>query len=515
MVGSWVGRGPIPARTLGTKCIVRPHQHSMEVRLNSSRWAVVALLLAAAALPALSQTTKTPQAGASARTSGQEATPRRTSGTPARAGRATGSSTAQHLDGIAAVVNDDVVLQSDVEEQLYLFITNNQLRPDSATVDTLRKQILNEMISAKLTEAEAKRLGYTVSDAEVSRAVEKAIQDAKDRFGAEGFREQLARENTTEEQLRAKYRDDLRKQGMVARLRDRLFPAKPVSLTEAEAFFKEHPDKFPKMPPQVRLSVIQIPGQPDSAADAEGRARALAVRRRILAGEKFAKLAAEASEDPGSAKSGGDLGYFAKGAMEPALEQVAFGLALGEVSEPVHSPFGWHLIEVLDRDTLKTTAGKDSLDAQGQPVPEAHARHILIRVQATDADRERASALAGRVRAEAAKGMDFSTLVRRYSKYQGPQSPDGDIGFVSLGTLLPSIRAGLDTLEVGQISDVLENQAGFNVFKLTDRKPERPYTLDEIRDQLPEAVGQIKERERYDEWIKGLRAKAQVEIRNP
>jgi peptidyl-prolyl cis-trans isomerase SurA len=487
----------------------------MEVTLKPSRWAIVALLLAAASLPARSQPTKTPQAGAPARPSGQEAAPRQAPGTPARADRATSPPAAQHLDGIAAVVNDDVVLQSDVEEQLYLFITSNQMRPDSVTVDTLRKQILNEMINTKLMEAEAKRLGYTVSDAEVSRAVEKAIQDAKDRFGAEGFRDQLARENTTEEQLRAKYREDLRRQGMVARLRDKLFPAKPVSLAEAETFFQEHPDKFPKMPPQARLAVIQIPAQPDSAVDAAGRARALAVRRRILAGEKFAKLAAEASEDPGSAKSGGDLGYFAKGAMDPALEQVAFRLALGEVSEPVHSPYGWHLIEVLDRDTLKTATGRDSLDAQGQPVPEAHARHILIRVQATDADRERARTLAERVRAEAAKGMDFATLVRRYSRYQGPQGPDGDIGFVSLGTLLPSIRDGLDTLEVGQISDVLENQAGFNVFKLTDRKPERPYTLEEIKEQLPEAVGQIKGRERFDEWIKGLRAKAQLEIRNP
>ena len=73
----------------------------------------------------------------------------------------------------------------------------------------------------------------------------------------------------------------------------------------------------------------------------------------------------------------------------------------------------------------------------------------------------------------------------------------------------------LDTLEVGQASDVLENQAGFNIFKLTDRKPERPYTQDEIKDELPGAVGQIKERERFDEWIKGLRGKAHIEIREP
>ncbi|HVP15157.1 MAG TPA: peptidylprolyl isomerase [Terriglobales bacterium] len=472
---------------------------------------MIALLLAAAALPAHSQTTK-PQAAGSA-PAGRTAPPRRTPAATPRTTRTPAPSPTRRLDGIAAVVNDDVILQSDVEEQLYLFITNNQMNPDSATVDTLRRQILNEMINEKLMETEAKRLGYTVSDADLNRAVEKAISDAKTRFGPDGFKEQLARENMSEEQLRAKYRDDLRKQGMVAQLRQKMFPAKPVSQAEAEAFFKAHPEKFPKAPAQVRLSVIQIPVMPDSAADAAGRAKALAIRKRILAGEKFAKLAAEVSDDPGSAKSGGDLGYFAKGTMEPAVEQAAFSLKLGELSEPVQSPYGWHLIEVLDRDTLRTAAGKDSLDAQGQPIPEAHARHILIRVPTTDEDRARAKARAERVAAEARRGTDFTTLVHRYSKLSGPAGTDGDIGLVALNTLYPNIRAGIDTLEVGQTSDVLENQAGYNIFKVTDRKPERPYTLAEVKDDLPKAVAQIKEQERYDEWIQGLRAKAQIEIR--
>ncbi len=476
--------------------------------MKASSWAVATFLLAAAILTAQAQTTQTTKTRKPGTPTTSTATTKRA---PARRARAAAP---RHLDGIAAVVNDEPVLQSDVEEQLYLFITNNQMHPDSAQVDTLRRQILEEMINEKLIVAEARREGITVSDQELARAVDKAVQDAKDRFGEEGFKQQLAKESMTEDQLRAKYRDDLRRQALMARLREKLFPAKPVSQTEAETYFKEHPEKFPQAPPQVRLFVIQIPVVADSVTEASGRAKALDARRRILAGEKFAKLAGEVSEDPGTAKSGGDLGYFAKGTMEPALEKAAFSLKIGEVSEPIRSPYGWHLLEVLDRDTLRTSAGKDSLDADGKPIPEAHARHILIRVATTDADRDMARALAERVRAEAVKGMDFATLVHRYSRYQGPQSPDGDVGFVAVDKLLPNIRAGLDTLEIGQISDVLENQAGFNIFKLAERKASRPYTLDEIKDQLPQAVAQIKERDRYDEWIKGLRKKAQIEYRN-
>ena len=145
---------------------------------------------------------------------------------------------------------------------------------------------------------------------------------------------------------------------------------------------------------------------------------------------------------------------------------------------------------------------------------EVHARHILIRVPVSDADAERAKKLAERVRGEAVKGTDFGTLVRRYSKYEGQQGEGGDLGFVSMGSLQPSIRAGLDTLEAGEISEVLVNQVGFNIFKVNDRKPEREYQLDEIKNDLPELVAQMKQRERYEAWVKTLRAKAHIEIRN-
>ena len=77
----------------------------------------------------------------------------------------------------------------------------------------------------------------------------------------------------------------------------------------------------------------------------------------------------------------------------------------------------------------------------------------------------------------------------------------------------PQIRAGLDTVKVGGVSDVLTNRAGFNIFKLLERKPERDYSLDEIRDELPQAVAQIQYREKYDAWVKSLRNKAHIEIR--
>jgi len=421
---------------------------------------------------------------------------------------------AQRLDGIAAVVNNEIVLESDVEEQLGLFLAQTRLRPDSALADTLRRQVLEQIIDDKLVVAEARRQNLTVSEAEIKRQLDQAIAQKKEEMGGEAaFVEQLKIENLTESKLRERYRAEIERLSLRNRLLERMFPRKAVPAAEAETYFKAHADKFPKFPAELRLAVIQIPPMPDSSEDAKGRAAVLAARRRIVAGEKFAKVAAEVSQDPSSKNSGGDLGFFAQGTMDPSLEAAAFTVKLNTLSEPVRTPYGWHILETLERDTLKAVGGRDSLGRDGKPLLEAHVRHILVRVMVDDDDVERARKLADRVHGEARKGTDFATLARRYSKYAGPQSEGGDLGFISMARLQPEIRAGLDTLEIGQVSEVLTNQLGFNIFKLLDRHPERPYTLEEIRDELPMAVADIQSREKYEDWVKGLRTKAQIQYR--
>jgi len=423
---------------------------------------------------------------------------------------------AQRLDGIAAVVNDEVVLQSDVEEQLYLFLARSQARPESSVVDTLRRQILDQLIDEKLIVAEAKRQNVTVPDQEVNRQVDQAIREAKERMGSpEAYAEQLRRENLTEEKLREKYRGEVRRQMLAQRLVQKQIARKSVTPAEAEAYFTANRDKFPKAPAELKLAVIQIPATADSVADRGAKARVETARKRIVAGEKFAKVAAEMSDDPGSARSGGDLGFISRGAgLEPAFENAVFSQKSGVLGGPVRSAAGWHVIEVMERDTMKTVGGRDSTDRQGRPVIEVHARHILSRVELTEADVQKSRALADKVHAEAVKpGADFGALAKKYSKFEGPQGEGGDLGFLPVNTLQASIRSGLDSLKTGQVSDVLVNRAGFNIFKLLDRKPEREYTLEEIREELPEAVAQMQFRDQYDRWVKGLRTKAHIEIR--
>jgi parvulin-like peptidyl-prolyl isomerase len=109
--------------------------------------------------------------------------------------------------------------------------------------------------------------------------------------------------------------------------------------------------------------------------------------------------------------------------MDPSFEKAATQ-KLNVVGQPVHD-HGWHIVEVLDRDTLKTHAGRDSLSRDGKPILEAHIRHVLLRVPVTDEDVTRARELAEPVRAHAVAGSDFAVLARKYSRYSGPQSDGG------------------------------------------------------------------------------------------
>jgi peptidyl-prolyl cis-trans isomerase SurA len=427
---------------------------------------------------------------------------------------AAGEAGGDALDAVAAMVNDEAILASDVEEQLYLFLQRAGAQPPRSEVDSLRRRILDAMIDDRLVQAEAKRQGVSATDAEIAQNLDAAIEEQKQRLGGDAqFQEALQREGLTEAQLRDKFRGDLTKQLSMDKLRRKMFPRRTVPQAEAEAYFAANKDKFPRVPGEVRLSVIQIPPQPESSAVAAGLAKAQAIRKRLVAGERFAKVAAETSEDPSSANSGGDLGFFGPGRMEPTIEAAAFALKNNELSQPIRTLYGWHILQTLERDTLKTVARRDSVGPDGKPAVEVHARHILVRVTPTPADAERARATALRVREEAAKGTNFATLVRRYSKYDGPTSEDGDVGFVSLASLQPQIRAGIDSLEFGQVSEALPNQSGFNIFKVTDRHPEREYTIEEIRADLPEAVAQAQSAEKYATFVKSLRTKAQIEYR--
>jgi len=409
------------------------------------------------------------------------------------------SARGEQIDGVVATVNDEVILASEVDEQLYLFLNQNRARPDSAAVAQLRRDILDRMVEEKVIVSEAKRQKITLPEAELEKNVTDALSEVKQRLGSEAaFRAELASEGITEDDLRKRYREDVSRQMMAQALLRKQIGKVEVTPAEAEAYFAAHPGELPKRPAAIRTQVIQIPVEADSAARRTVRKRATDAAARIKKGEPFSRLAQELSEDQATASSGGDLGWFKRGALDSTFEAAAFKLPVGQVSGVITTPFGDHLIKVEEADPAKG---------------EIHARHILFRLQPTEKDAARVLQRIEEVRAQAEKGVDFGTLVRRYSKYRGPVGADGDLGLLPMTAFTPEFRAALDTLETGQVSPPLRNPQGWSLFKVVDREGERAYRPDEIKEDLPELVRQAKMKTQYQTFVAELRKKATIEYR--
>jgi peptidyl-prolyl cis-trans isomerase SurA len=415
---------------------------------------------------------------------------------------AAGSKTAPNgrMDGVAATVAGEPIFDSEVDEQVYLFFMQQGQQPDSLAALSVRKDVLDRLIDEKLIVQEAKRKQVVVADSEVDHQVSDAIADAKNRLGGEqGYAAELAKEGISEADLRERYRGEIRRQLLANQLlRKELNLKMEVSPAEAEAYFKANPSDFPKRPEEVGIAVIQIPIEPESSAVLSARNRAQALLDRVRKGESFTRVAQEASEDPGTRASGGDLGFFGHGDLDSTFEQVAFQLKPGQISDLVRTPFGYHIIKVEEVDAAKQ---------------QIHARHILIRVAPQEADQKRAETLANSVYDQAKKGADFGDLVRRYSQYKGPSGPGGNLGFLPLTAFPADFRQTLTQLPIGGVSPPLSGPQGYNIFKMLDRHPERTYTYDEVKDQLPDLVRQVKLKKQYDSWVAGLRTRTQIEYK--
>lgn len=407
---------------------------------------------------------------------------------------------------IAAIVNKEVILESDVDEQLRVAMANLRVDPsDSVSVARLRKDVLRQLIDEQVILAEAQRKGITISNTDLDQAVKEAIKNVRQRLGSEqNFQRALEQERTTEEQLRRKYEPDVKRQLLVMRLVGREVQSKTtVTDAEAKAYFASHRDSLGKRAEQLRLSAIVIGFEPDSIQVKRLRVRADSLRNLIVVKKTpFEDVAKKFSDDP-SGTRGGDLGSFGRGDMVAEFEEVAFALKPMEVSQPVRSRYGWHLIQVLGR-TAKT-------DTTGEKI---HARHVLLQAKTSPADEERARKRALTVRDSLLKGADFAAMAKRYSMDTSTKDSGGYLGEVPVTSLPPSFHEPLTGLREGEVSVPLKGEAGYYVFKLGGRIPEREFRFEEIRDDLKQIVLNQKLRDAYDRWLERIRKNVNIEVKN-
>lgn len=251
-------------------------------------------------------------------------------------------------DTMVAKVNGKEINVMMLNQQLNAMMQQyaRQVPPDqlSKLEPLLRQQAVAALVNQELLLEEAEREGITPSDEEVNTEIEQIIAQFPTK---EQFESQLAQAGVDEDDLRR----DLARNLKIRSLIEKQIPeGDEVTDEDVETFYSENSEQFQQQE-QVEASHILIKIEPEDSEDqkAEKRAKLVEIKKQIDSGADFSELAEESSQDTGSATRGGNLGYFGRGMMIPAFEEVAFSLGTGEVSDIVETKFGYHLIKVTGR----------------------------------------------------------------------------------------------------------------------------------------------------------------------
>ena len=399
------------------------------------------------------------------------------------------------VDRVVAVVDKEIITESDVQERLSYVALQNRLDPKTPG---LKKQILDGMIADKLVLAQALIDSVTVSEEEVGRMLDQQFQNFVRQAGSEQRLEQIYGKPVA--RMKREYRPEMRKQLLIQRERQQREANIQVARREAEEFFESYKDSLPKVPEELDLSHIFIIPKPDSSLEDQSRRKLNAIRDSIVAGGDFADFARRYSQD-GSAASGGDLGWAKRGVVfVPEFEEAVFALKEKEVSPVVKTEFGYHLIQLLER--------------RGESV---HARHILLRTERGATSDSAAVMKLNDIRNKALKGEAFAELARKYSEDDDTKSMGGDLGTVAVDQLEAEFAPVVKGLQPGEISlphkITLKASYGYQIVLLKKRTAAHAVNLNDDFKRIEQMALYMKRNRLNAEWIEELKKSIYYESR--
>ena len=407
------------------------------------------------------------------------------------------------VDRIVAVVGTQPILSSQLDEEIASAQAQGQQMPsDSAGRAAVRRRILNNLVETEILVQQAERdTSVKVTEQEVHEAVEQTVRNVRNRFASEQeFQSQLKlaafggveewRRWLTEQQrrqiLQQRLIENLRQKGKI----------KPIPPSDAQirASWEENRTPDQRRPSTVSFRQIIVLPQPDSAARAQALTKADSLLKALRAGADFADLARRFSDDSVSRDSGGSLGWFRRGTMVKPFEAAAFRLRPGDLSYPVETVFGFHIIQVQ----------------RVQPA-EILARHILIAPKISAAQIAAARAQADTVHNALARHLSFDSLAQRYGDENAPKLAEA----VDITKLAPEYQQLLSKDSTVGLKAVVEMSVGsrrpeFAVIEVTARQAEGPLTYEDVRERIR---GDLSQQLGVEHYLDQLRRLTYIDIR--
>lgn len=407
------------------------------------------------------------------------------------------------VDEVVAIVGNNYILRSEVEIS-YIQLKRNfeGISPDSA-----KAIILDQLLVDRLMLYKAEIDSVVVSDEVVESEMDRKIRMLSQEYGGMDKMESILGKTVGE--LKSENRDKIRTNLRIQEIRRSLLREVKVGPSDVQQFYKLIPkDSLPYNSAEVEVAVFVRKPHVTPEEKAFAYQNLVELREQILNGRDFAALATLYSEDPGSKRQGGDLGYFGRGEMMPEFEATAFKLKPDSVSRIIETPFGYHIIKLIDR--------------KGERV---RARHILIKPQTMSADVKIARDYADSIRNVAmSKTVPFEELVKKYSddeetKNNGGYITDGTTGQtrVSVEELDKELNFIIEKMKPGEFSEVMEfvmpdYTKAYRIVYLKSYTP--PHVTNPVTDyqKLQAAALERKRQTTLEEWVKQYRKNAYVRV---
>ncbi len=408
------------------------------------------------------------------------------------------ASNLQPLDRIAAVVNEDVILRSELDRAVKNVTAQYASQPGQLPPqNVLERQVLERLILMKLQVARAAETGIRVSEEELNNAVAGvARQNGVD---VDGLRQKLAGEGLSFADFRSSIRDEI----TVQRMRQSFAQSRiQVSEGEVDAALAAQTSGGP----QYHLAHILI-GLPEGATAeqiATGQKKVEGVKGLIEKGDlDFAAAAVRYSDSP-NALEGGDLGWRSMDEIPRAFSDMLKGMSAGQMVGPIRGPSGFQLLKLVET--------RDGSQAAARTVTEYHARHILVRVTPVQ-DAAAAKARIDTLRARIAGGADFVEVAREASEDANTKADGGDLGWFEGDAFGPAFGKEVTGTADGQVSQPFRTEAGWHIVQ---RVGERQTDVTDAtqRAQVRETIGRRKLEEEYNRYLQELRGEAYVNVRN-
>lgn len=403
---------------------------------------------------------------------------------------------AEILDSIVAVVDDDVIMASEMERKM------DRIRRESAQRGAklppraeLEKQVLERLIMMNLQLQSAERNGIKVDDTMLNHAVSNIASENK--ISLADFRKTIESEGYDFEQ----FREDIREEITLSRLRQRQVDSRVyVSEREVKNYLATQSQQGNDVEEfRIQHILISVPEEADKDQRKAIKDEANTVLKKLQSGEDFAAIATEVSA-AGNASEGGDMGWMEASRVPSLFSSRVAEMKKGDLSKLIKNDSGYHIIKLLD---------KRSSDIQ--MIPQTHARHILIRPNdliSEDEAKDRLVQLKERLLA----GADFSELAKSHSDDKASAVQGGDLGWSSPGTMVPVFEKEMAELDVNELSEPFKSQFGWHIVQVLGHR-QHDGTQELVNARARAAIKKRKVEEERQTWLIKLRDEAYVEYR--